>query len=182
MTKRTYYLYLGYYMNLNAFYCTQNGNIYVANTNRIQSKEYQLIFVFLCTMLYVIGRNLQIEEIPFSIAPIIGASIVLGIILGVIFSCYIDRKNQEYFAKKEALKVSEEQKKKLIKQAKKITWIYTGFQIFVILLAVIEPILILEVKDLIMLGLYFIMWFTVSYCILQLRIFKRWKMIRDLSK
>ena len=128
MTKKSYYLYLGYYMNLRVFYCTKNGNIYAADTNKFQSKRHTSILVFLFTMLYVIGRNLRIEEIPFSIIPIIYVSVVAGIILGAMFSAYVDRTNREYFARKEALKVSKDEKKKLIKQAKKITWIYLVFQ------------------------------------------------------
>ena len=95
-------------MNLKVFYCTKNGSIYAADTNKLQSKGHKPIVVFLFTMLYVIGRNLRIEEIPFSIIPIIYVSVGVGIILGAMFSLSIDRTNQKYFAPKEALKVSKD--------------------------------------------------------------------------
>lgn len=48
-----------------------------------------------------------------------------------------------------------------------------------ILLAVIEPFLFMEVKDLILLAGYFVIWFALGYSILQFRIRERRKMIKN---
>lgn len=180
--KRPYYLYLGYYMNLKMFYCTENGNIYAADTYQKKSPILLSVFTFISVMFYVIGRSLRLDEVTFSITPIILFSIILGIILGVLFSLYTDKKNQEYFLTKDAFKLSKEERIQLSKQARRITWLYSGFRIFLFLLALIEPFLFWEVKDIILLVGYFVIWFALAFCMLQFRIHKRRKMIRSLKK
>ena len=175
MTKRPCYLYIGYYMNLRMFYCPENGNIYAADTYQKKSSIPLSVFAFISVVLYVIGRNMRLEEITFSITPIIVWSIILGIMMGVFFSRYTDKKNQEYFEKKETFKLSKEEQKKLHKQARKITWLYSGVRIFLVFLAIIEPLLFTEVKDMVLMSTYFVIWLALTFCILQFRIHKRRK-------
>lgn len=116
---------------------------------------------------------MRLEEITFSITPIIVWSIILGIMMGVFFSRYTDKKKREYFENKEAFKLSKEEKKELHKQARKITWLYSGSRIFLLFLAIIEPLLFAEVKDIVLLATYFVIWFALAFCILQFRVHKR---------
>ena len=146
MTKRPCYLYVGYYMNLRMFYCPENGNIYAADTYQKKSSIPLSVFAFISVVLYVIGRNLRLEEITFSITPIIVVSIILGIMMG-----------------------------ELHKQARKITWLYSGSRIFLLFLAIIEPLLFAEVKDIVLLATYFVIWLALAFCILQFRTHKRRK-------
>ena len=175
MTKRPCYLYVGYYMNLRMFYCPENGNIYAADTYQKKSSIPLSVFAFISVVLYVIGRNMRLEEITFSITPIIAWSIILGIMIAVFFSRYTDKKNREYFENKEAFKLSKEERKELHKQARKITWLYSGSRIFLAFLAIIEPLLIVEVKDIVLLAGYCVIWFALAFCILQFRTHKRRK-------
>ena len=90
MTKRPCYLYVDYYMNLRMFYCPENGNIYAADTYQKKSSIPLSMFAFTSVMLYVIGRNLRLEEITLSITPIIVVSIILGIMtIYFLRNCYI---------------------------------------------------------------------------------------------
>lgn len=181
MIKRKHYLYLGYYINLKMFYCVEDKNTYAADTYKKQSALTLPLFTFFAVMFYVIGRNLRLDEITFSVAPIIVFSIAFGTVMGAAFSLYIDKKNDEYFAAKEAFKITKEEEKGLVKQARKITWIYSGFRILLILLAVIEPFLFMEVKDLVLLAGYFVIWFALAYSVLQFRVHERRKMIKNLK-
>ena len=88
---------------------------------------------------------------------------------------------EEYFAAKEVFNITKKEQKGLVKQARKITWIYSGFRILLILLAVIEPFLFMEVKDLILLAGYFVIWFALAYGVLQFRVYERRKMIKNLK-
>ena len=153
--------------------CPENGNIYAADTYQKKSSIPLSVFAFISVMLYVIGRNLRLEEITFSITPIIVWSIILGIMMGVFFSWYTDKKNRKYFENKEAFKLSKEEKKELHKQARKITWLYSGSRIFLLFLAIIEPLLFAEVKDIVLLATYFVIWLALAFCILQFRVHKR---------
>lgn len=166
-------------MNLKMFYCVENKNTYAADTYQKPSVLTLPLFTFFAVMLYVIGRNLRLDEITFSVAPIIIFSIAFGTVMGVVFSLYTDKKNYEYFAAKEDFNITKEEQKELVKQARKITWIYSGFRMLLILLAVIEPFLFMEVKDLILLAGYFVIWFALGYSILQFRIRERRKMIKN---
>lgn len=181
MIKRKHYLYLGYYMNLKMFYCVENKNTYAADTYQKPSVLTLPLFTFFAVMLYVIGRNLRLDEITFPVAPIIIFSIVFGTVMGAVFSLYIDKKNNEYFAAKEVFNITKKEQKGLVKQARKITWIYSGFRILLILLAVIEPFLFMEVKDLILLAGYFVIWFALAYSVLQFRVQERRKMVKSLK-
>lgn len=181
MIKRKHYLYLGYYMNLKMFYCVENKNTYAADTYQKPSVLTLPLFTFFAVMLYVIGRNLRLDEITFSVAPIIIFSIAFGTVMGVAFSLYTDKKNYEYFAAKEAFNITKKEQKGLAKQARRITWIYSGFRMLLILLAVIEPFLFMEVKDLILLAGYFVIWFALAYGVLQFRVYERRKMIKNLK-
>ena len=71
--------------------------------------------------------------------------------------------------------LSKEEKKELHKQARKITWLYSGSRIFLAFLAIIEPLLIVEVKDIVLLAGYCVIWFALAFCILQFRTHKRRK-------
>ena len=104
MIKRKHYLYLGYYMNLKMFYCVENKNTYAADTYQKPSVLTLPLLTFFAVMLYVIGRNLRLDEITFPVAPIIIFSIVFGTVMGAAFSLYIDKKNNEYFAAKQIRK------------------------------------------------------------------------------
>ena len=181
MTKRKHYLYLGYYMNLKMFYCVEDRNTYAADTYKKQAALALPLFTFFAVMFYVIGRNLRLDEITFSVAPIIIFSIAFGTVMGVAFSLYTDKKNYEYFAAKEAFNITKKEQKGLVKQARRITWIYSGFRMLLILLAVIEPFLFMEVKDLILLAGYFVIWFALAYGVLQFRVYERRKMIKNLK-
>lgn len=174
--KRTYYLYVGYYMNLKVFYCTENGKFYAADTAQTNSLIPSSIFSFTCIVLYVMGRKMRLDEITFSIKPYIVLSIVLGIVLGVLFSLYTDKKNKEYFLIKNPIKISDKDYwKELLKESRKITFLYSVIRVFLILLALIEPFLFVEVKDIILLIGYFIIWFALVWSILQFRIRERKK-------
>lgn len=180
--KKTYYLYVGYYMNLKVFYCTENGKLYAADTPQTNSRISLSLFSLTCVVLYVVGRKMRLNEINFSIMPYIVLSIVLGIMLGVLFSLYTDKKNKEYFLNKSPLKISgKDYWKDLLKQSRKITFLYAIFRIFLILLALIEPFLFMEVKDIILLVGYFIIWFALVWSMSQFRIRKRKKMQRILK-
>lgn len=181
MIKRKHYLYLGYYMNLKMFYCVEDKNTYAADTYTKQSAMTLPVFTFFTVMFYVIGRNLRLDEITFPVAPAIIFSIAFGTVMGAAFSLYADKKNDEYFVAKEAFKITKEEQKGLAKQARKITWIYSGFRILLILLAVIEPFLFMEVKDLVLLAGYFVIWFDLAYSVLQFRVQERRKMIKNLK-
>ena len=122
-------------MNLKMFYCVEDKNTYAADTYTKQSAMTLPVFTFFTVMFYVIGRNLRLDEITFSAAPIIIFSIAFGTVMGAAFSLYIDKKNNEYFAAKEAFNITKKEQKGLAKQARKITWIYSGFRILLILLA-----------------------------------------------
>lgn len=143
-------------MNLKMFYCVEDRNTYAADTYKKQAALALPLFTFFAVMFYVIGRNLRLDEITFSVAPIIIFSIAFGTVMGVAFSLYTDKKNYEYFAAKEAFNITKKEQKGLAKQARRITWIYSGFRMLLILLAVIEPFLFMEVKDLILLAGYFV--------------------------
>ena len=88
-------------MNLKMFYCVENKNTYAADTYQKPSVLTLPLLTFFAVMLYVIGRNLRLDEITFPVAPIIIFSIVFGTVMGAAFSLYIDKKNNEYFAAKE---------------------------------------------------------------------------------
>lgn len=167
-------------MNLKMFYCVEDRNTYAADTYKKQAALALPLFTFFAVMFYVIGRNLRLDEITFSVAPIIIFSIAFGTVMGVAFSLYTDKKNYEYFAAKEAFNITKKEQKGLAKQARRITWIYSGFRMLLILLAVIEPFLFMEVKDLILLAGYFVIWFALGYSILQFKIHERRKMIKNL--
>ena len=113
MIKRKHYLYLGYYMNLKMFYCVENKNTYAADTYQKPSVLTLPLLTFFAVMLYVIGRNLRLDEITFPVAPIIIFSIVFGTVMGAAFSLYIDKKNNEYFAAKEVFNITKKNKKDL---------------------------------------------------------------------
>ena len=168
-------------MNLKMFYCVENKNTYAADIYQKPSVLTLPLFTFFAVMLYVIGRNLRLDEITFSAAPIIIFSIAFGTVMGAAFSLYIDKKNNEYFAAKEAFNITKKEQKGLAKQARRITWIYSGFRILLILLAVIEPFLFMEVKDLILLAAYFVIWFALAYSVLQFRVQERRKMVKSLK-
>lgn len=168
-------------MNLKMFYCVENKNTYAADIYQKPSVLTLPLFTFFAVMLYVIGRNLRLDEITFSAAPIIIFSIAFGTVMGAAFSLYIDKKNNEYFAAKEAFNITKKEQKGLAKQARRITWIYSGFRILLTLLAMIEPFLCMEVKDLILLAGYFVIWFALAYGVLQFRVYERRKMIKNLK-
>lgn len=168
-------------MNLKMFYCVEDRNTYAADTYKKQAALALPLFTFFAVMFYVIGRNLRLDEITFSVAPIIIFSIAFGTVMGVAFSLYTDKKNYEYFAAKEAFNIIKKEQKGLAKQARRITWIYSGFRMLLILLAVIEPFLFMEVKDLILLAGYFVIWFALAYGVLQFRVYERRKMIKNLK-
>ena len=181
MIKRKHYLYLGYYMNLKMFYCVEDKNTYAVDTCQKQSVLTLPLFTFFAVMFYVIGRNLRLDEITFPVAPVIIFSIAFGTVMGAAFSLYTDKKNNEYFVAKEASTLTKEEKKGLVKQARKITWIYSVFRMLLILLAVIEPFLLMEVKDMVLLAGYFVIWFALAYSVLQFRVQERRKMVKSLK-
>lgn len=83
----------------------------------------------------------------------------------------------------EAFRISDSNKwQQLLKQAKKMTRIYVGCQILVIILGIIEPLLFIEVKDVFLLICYFIIWFAITFFSLQFRIAERIKAIHYLKK
>ena len=88
MIKRKHYLYLGYYMNLKMFYCVENKNTYAADTYQKPSVLTLPLLTFFAVMLYVIGRNLRLDEITFPVAPIIIFSIVFGTVMGAASVSY----------------------------------------------------------------------------------------------
>ncbi len=106
-------------MNLKMFYCVENKNTYAADTYQKPSVLTLPLFTFFAVMLYVIGRNLRLDEITFPVAPIIIFSITLGTVMGVAFSLYTDKKNYEYFAAKEAFNITKKRAKRTCKTGKK---------------------------------------------------------------
>ena len=79
-------------MNLRIFYCTKDRNIY-ADTNPKSANTSLLLFAFISIMFYVMGRKIRLNVIQFSLTPVICVSILIGIVLGVVFSFYTDKKN-----------------------------------------------------------------------------------------
>lgn len=106
-------------MNLKMFYCVENKNTYAADTYQKPSVLTLPLFTFFAVMLYVIGRNLRLDEITFPVAPIIIFSIVFGTVMGAAFSLYIDKKNNEYFAAKEVFNITKKRTKRTCKTGKK---------------------------------------------------------------
>lgn len=106
-------------MNLKMFYCVEDRNTYAADTYKKQAALALPLFTFFAVMFYVIGRNLRLDEITFSVAPIIIFSIAFGTVMGVAFSLYTDKKNYEYFAAKEAFNITKKEQKGLGKTGKK---------------------------------------------------------------
>lgn len=78
-------------MNLKMFYCVEDRNTYAADTYKKQAALALPLFTFFAVMFYVIGRNLRLDEITFSVAPIIIFSIAFGTVMGVAFSLYTDK-------------------------------------------------------------------------------------------
>ena len=74
------------------------------------------VFVGVNTIIYVIGRSLRLNESLFSISFLIRLFVIVGIVMGIIFSKYIDKKNHGHFSKMEVFRVSDvKQKNDLIK-------------------------------------------------------------------
>lgn len=180
--KKEYYLYLGYYMNLKIYYCTKNENLY-ADMEPNTFKMPLTAFAGINTIIYVIGRNLRRNGSLPSIGFPIRLFVIIGIVLGIFFSKYIDKKNREHFSKMEVFCIPDvKQKNDLIKQAKRITGKYIGFEIFMIIVALAELIILEKEKDIILFIVYIIMWFGITYFGLQCRIFKRRKAIRSIRE
>lgn len=180
--KKEYYLYLGYYMNLKIYYCTKNENLY-ADMESNTFKMPLTAFAGVNIIIYVIGRNLRLNESLFSIGFLIRLFVITGIVLGIFFSKYIDKKNHEHFSKMEVFYISDvKQKNDLIKQAKRITGTYIGFEIFMIILGLAELFILEKEIDIILLIGYIILWFAITYLGLQCRIFKRRKAIQSIRE
>ena len=180
--KKEYYLYLGYYMNLKIYYCTKNENLY-ADMEPNTFKMPLTAFAGVSTIIYVIGRNLRLNESLFSIGFLIRLFVITGIVLGIFFSKYIDKKNHEHFSKMEVFYISDvKQKNDLIKQAKRITGTYIGFEIFMIILGLAELFILVKVIDIILFVGYILLWSAITYLGLQGRIFKRRKAIRSIRE
>lgn len=56
-------------MNLKMFYCVENKNTYAADIYQKPSVLTLPLFTFFAVMLYVIGRNLRLDEITFFSCP-----------------------------------------------------------------------------------------------------------------
>lgn len=190
--KKEYYLFLGYYMNLKIYYCTKNENLY-ADMEPNTSQMPLTAFAGVNTIIYVIGRNLRrngslpsigfLNESLFSIGFLIRLFVITGIVLGIFFSKYIDKKNHEHFSKMKVFCIPDvKQKNDLIEQAKRITGKYIGFEISMIILALAELIILEKEIDIILFIGYIILWFGITYLGLQCRIFKRRKAIRSMRE
>lgn len=176
-----YYLYLGYYKNLKIYFCTKDENLY-ADTDPKAGTVSTSVFAGISCGSYALLKHLRLHIDFLSSNLILLFLAIIGAVIGIVYSRYVNKKNHEHFQNLGVFYISDFQyQTQLIKQAKKNTKIQLGFEIFLIVLVVMLTIILRgQVLVVSLLG-YMLLWFSIIFLGLQFRLPKRWQVVRKLK-